>query len=271
MKPEGTKRMVIGGILFFLVAPAIFVIALVIAAGSAADAINDGTKLSSGQSTHLDAGEEVWLLVDNGTTGSEDGATTGTGIDRPAVSCTATDPNGQPVQLTSSSGTEIAQDGQQFVKGYTMTATTAGNYTIDCQGRSVLVMDSDLASKIGTRVGGAVIGAFVIPFFVGVAGLVLFIWGLVARSRSKRRIQEAAYGQYGQQGYGQPAYGGQYNPPQQYGGQYGQQQGGYNQQQYPGYQQPEQPYQGYRPDAPQNGQSGQPPQDQPPSSPYRPQ
>lgn len=234
MKPEGTKRIVFGAIMAFLLAPAIFVIALVVGLKPVADMVSEGNRLSSGESTRLESGNKVVLLVDDGEASSGSGATKGSNVGSTDVTCTGTGPDG-PVQLERDSGTSMNRDSREFVAGYSFTPDSTGDYSFSCQGRSLLVVDQSDVEKLGTRIGGSLIVGLGGSFLVGVVGLGLFIWGLVVRSRSKRRIREAAMGGYGQPyGYGQQGY-----PQQGYGPPQGNQQG-YQQPPYQGYQQPPQ-------------------------------
>lgn len=222
MRRQGLKRTIIGALMAFLIAPGIFVLAIILGVRWAGEAIDDADRLSPGDSITLQAGEEVTLYVLSGTSSGSDGFDEG-GTPAPDVTCTATGPDGQPVDLTSSTGSSVTRDNEQWQEGYELHADTAGAYTVRCGDSEVLAMDSDFASSLGKRLGGTVLLAFVVPFLVGATGLGLFIWGLVKLSSSKKAAQMyapggyPAYGQqpYGQGGYGQPPY--QQQPP--YGGQ----------------------------------------------------
>lgn len=217
-KREGVKRMVLGGILFFLVAPAIFILAVVIGVNQAKDVIEDADKLSPGQSTTLQANETVSLFVFEGPSSSGDGASVGSDINAPATTCEVLDPTGKPVALKDSSGSSVSTDGQEYSEGYEFTATVAGAYKVTCGDKDVLVMDSEFASDLGKKLGGAVLLGLAVPFIVGMTGLGLFIWGLVKYRSYKRATQpQQQFGGYGQQGYPQPGYpqGPQYGAPGQ--------------------------------------------------------
>lgn len=215
MKREGVKRMIGGGVLFFLVAPAIFVAVLLIGVGKSVADIAGSDPVQPGGTAQLEAGQKVSLLVFAGTA-TGDGATQGSGVPAPDETCTVTDPTGQPANLTRDSGTEVSDGGQSYREGYTLTAGPAGAYTITCGSSEVLVVDENAMSELGRNVGGTLVAALVIPFVVGIIGLALFIWGLVKFNRSKKAMPAGGYGQgqyaYGQQQYGQPGYGGGQQP-----------------------------------------------------------
>ncbi|YAL83801.1 hypothetical protein ACMYYO_03045 [Dermacoccaceae bacterium W4C1] len=232
MKREGVKRMVFGGILFFLVAPAIFVTALVVGIGSSISSFENAAELGPGESTSLTSGDEVSVFVYDGSApDSSDGVDTG-GAALPAADCTVTDPSGGDVALTSSSGDSVTSDGSRWAEAFTFTPERSGNYRFDCGELRALVMPSDIVSTFGQRVGLTLLAAFGLPFLAGVVGLGLFIWGLVRYNKTKPQ-------QYG------GGHGGGYQPPQGYGQQ------GYNQYGQPG-------NQGYNPYGQQGGQGYDP-------------
>lgn len=257
MKREGVKRMIGGGVLFFLVAPAIFFIALLVGVGKSVADIADSQQVSPGGTAQLQAGQRVSLLVFAGTA-TGDGATQGSGVPAPDETCTATDPTGQPANLTRDSGTEVSDGGQSWREGYTLTAGPAGAYTITCGSSDVLVMDESAMSDLGRNVGGTLVAAFVLPFIVGVIGLALFIWGLVKFNRSKKAMPAGGYAQGQPGGYAGQPYGGQ----QPYAGQGYPQQG---QQSYDG----GQPSYGDGQQSYGDGQQGRDGQN-PPQNPYGP-
>lgn len=233
MKREGVKRMVVGGLMFFLLAPGIFVLSLVLGVSSSIDDVKDAPRIQSGGTANLKANQTYGLFVYDGPSTS-DGATSGTDVQRPNVTCTATDPSGAPAQLTSASGSEVSADDSSFSKSYELKTTAAGAYRVDCGGSEVMLLDSEMMSNLGKKIGITLLFAFGLPFVIGIVGLGLFIWGLVRFNKTKPR--PAGYGGYPGGGYD----GGQGYPQQgqQYGQQYGQQ--GYGQQGY-GDQDPGQP------------------------------
>ncbi|MDF8264615.1 hypothetical protein [Luteipulveratus flavus] len=246
---QGLKRTVIGAVMAFLLAPLVFVLALWLGVRWTVDAVDNAQRLDPGQAVSLKAGEKVTLFVFQGTTSAGDGADSN-GTDTPAVTCSATGPDGQPANLQASTGTSVTNGGERWQQSYELTAGAAGSYAVSCGDQRVLVLDSGFAGDLAKKLGGAVLAAFVIPFVIGVTGLGLFIWGIVKLSSSKRQAYAPGYAgvPYGQQPYGQAGYGQQQGDGQQ--PPYGQQQG----------------YRQQPPSEPQPPASDEPP----PQDPYRP-
>ncbi|AKU17965.1 hypothetical protein [Luteipulveratus mongoliensis] len=208
-KREGVKRMVVGALLFFLLAPAIFVGALWFGISRTVDTIDDAQRLKPGESVQLDAGEQVKLFIFDGITTGGDGATAGSDQTPSPVQCTATGPDGQPVDLRTSSGKSVSNDGQRWQESYELTAGPAGAYRVTCGTSEVLVLDSDFVKNLATKVGGTLLLAIVLPFLVGMTGLGLFIWGIVKYTSNKPPPVQPGYATGG---YPPPS---GYYPPQQ--------------------------------------------------------
>lgn len=203
MRREGVKRMITGGLLFFVVAPVVFIGALVLGVGSAVNAVSEAEQVEPGQSTHLDAGQEVSIFVLTNAVEPSPGEFSRETTSATRTTCTATDPSGSPAKLRRTSGATVSENGDDWREQYKLTAGSAGNYAITCGDRSVLIMDEDVATLVGRGITFIVI-AFAVPFLFGVVGLGLFIWGLIRFNATKP-----------QPGYG---YGPSQNYPQQPGG-----------------------------------------------------
>lgn len=241
MRREGVKRMVFGSILAFLIAPGIFVAALVLGITNAVGEFMDADSVGPGESVSLQAGTKMSIFVYSDAAPSESGnADTDTTV-LPSQECSVTSPGGQPVALTRDTGADFSSNGDEWSQAYSFTPQTTGDYTVNCGDQSAMVLESGALDGAMRSVGTALVVAFVVPFVIGVLGLGLLIWGIVRYNKTK------------------PAHGG-YQPPAGYGG--GPGQPGYGQQ--TPYQQPGQQSYG------QPGQYGQQPQPGQTDNPYAP-
>lgn len=204
---RGTKRMVIGALLAFLLAPAIFGISMVLGIRSIADAFASGETLSSGATRELKGQEDVLLLVEDAA------ADAATGTAAPTT-CTVTSPGGTQVPLT---GRDVPAGGtgdQPYGAMFELTTREAGAYTFDCQGRAMRVIDGAAVNEMASGLAGPLLIGPVLSFLVGTLGLGLLIAGFVARRRS-RVVQPAWAGtppvpqawSYGTGGYPAPGQG----------------------------------------------------------------
>lgn len=207
MKREGVKRMITGGLLFFVVAPLVFVLALVLGVGSAINAVSDAEQLSPGQSTRLEADQEVSIFVLTNAVEpafpTEPGASPTTTTPEVRTTCSVTGPDGSAADLRRTSGAKVSENGDDWREQYKLKAGPAGDYAVTCGDRDVLIMDEDIAEVVGRGVMFVLI-ALAVPFLFGVVGLGLFVWGLVRFNATK---PQPGYGYGGGSGY----------PPQQGG------------------------------------------------------
>lgn len=241
MRREGVKRMVFGSILAFLVAPGIFVAALVLGITNAVSGLDFDT-VGPGDSVNLTAGEEMSIFVYTGAAASSDGIETGSEVAPPSQQCSMTGPDGSAVQLRRDTGTSYTTEGERWSQAYKVTPPVSGDYTLRCGADRAMVMNSGAFEGAFRSVGVALVVAFVVPFVVGVIGLGLLIWGIVRYNKTKPRQggyqPPAGYsggaapyqGQYGQQPpvqygesgqYQQPGSSDPYGPPQNGGQTYG--------------------------------------------------
>lgn len=206
MRREGVKRMVTGGLFFFVLAPLVFVGALVLGVGSLISGIDDA-QVPPGGTVELQAGEEASLFVLGVGETQLDVPNSDTGAPSVAPRCTVLDPEGSEVDLTRSSGnTEVSEGGQTWESAYTFTPRTTGAYQVTCGNDDALVLESGLAGMLSKGVG-LIFLAIGLPFLIGVVGLGLFIWGLVKFNSSKNQPAPgypAPQGYYPPQGYDQP-------------------------------------------------------------------
>lgn len=178
---RGVKRMVWGGILFAVVSPLIFVLALVFGLLSTLGPIGDLDRLPPGGKAPLDGGQQVVLFID----GAQSSAPT---------SCAVTGPNGAAITLTPSTGTTVSINGAEWREAYQFTAAATGDHTVTCTGVDSLLVDRGMADRVARGLGLSVAAAFVLPFLTGVVGAWLFIWGLI-RYRAAKRPASTAYPQ----------------------------------------------------------------------------
>lgn len=242
-KRRGLALLIVGLVLMILLAPAAFFGGIGVGAYRVVQAVSDAPIVQAGGTRHFNQGDKAVLLPMVGTSSSDSGVNSGS-TDVTAPECSVTAPDGQSVAVTSeSSGTTVDKNRERFAQSGSFTAATAGDYTIDCSGQQVMVLDDSAFSAIGGKMVLPLVIGTIVASIVGITGLVLTIVGGVKLSRSGKertawRAQNLGYqGNYGvpQQGYprGQQGQPGNYVPPQQ--GYPGQQQG------YPGQQQRQQP------------------------------
>ncbi|WP_018157038.1 hypothetical protein [Demetria terragena] len=192
MKREGVKRMVTGGVFFFLLAPLVFVVALVLGVGQVISGIDEST-VPPGGTIQLDSGAETSVFV----LGLDPQVDTETGSATALPDCTVKDPSGSEVALSrTSQSSEVTSGDQTFTSAYSFTPAETGAYTVTCGTNDTLVIDSGLAGMAGKGVI-LVFVAIGVPFIIGIVGLGLFIWGLVKYNSSKRRMAQGGPGPHG--------------------------------------------------------------------------
>jgi hypothetical protein len=188
---EGVKRMVWGGVLFAIVSPLIFVLALVLGLLSALGPIGDLDRLPPGGKAPLAAGQKVVLFVDGAQSSQAPG-------------CTVTGPDGRAVSLAASGGTTVSVNGADWRETLTFTAGPAGDYAVDCAPMDALLVDRGMADRVARGLGLSVAAAFLLPLLTGLVGAWLFIWGLLRYRASKARVAHPGYPQPGYPAPGHP-------------------------------------------------------------------
>ncbi len=188
---RGIWPMVIGGVLLVVGVPAAIIIGLIIGGGSVLSEVEDMPRLDPGESLTLEAGAErtVYVVPSEGSSG-----TGPTGPEEepsepslPQIEdCTVTGPDGSPVPLRSTGGPGITADGSSFLATGTFTAEQSGAHTIDCGAATrVLVAPAEFTDSFFQTLVWSIGGAFLGAGILGVVGLGLLIWGIVAFTNSK--------------------------------------------------------------------------------------
>lgn len=222
-KRRGVALTVIGAIVAFPVAIAVFIAAIVFGVQHFTQIIQDAPTVQSNSSLTLPAGTTVAVFT--------------RGYD---VDCTVTDPAGSDVSLDYGSSASI----NDYDLLGSFETTDAGSYGFDCDGAAKVVSGSDakgVAKSVFTWIAVG-IGLAGLVFVVGLVLLIIGIVKLVGSGRERREWQQQAAYAGGQP----PAYG---------------QQPFYGQQPYQGQQPPygQQPYQGQQPPDGQHPGDGQQP------------
>lgn len=96
-----------------------------------------------------------------------------------AVQCTL-EGNAELEHESTEGAIGMTVDGTSYVKVYGITATEDGTQTVTCEGASSLQVTS--TGLVGVLVGTGL--GLVIPIVLGIAAIILLIWGLVVRLRS---------------------------------------------------------------------------------------
>lgn len=223
-KRRGLALTIIGAVVAFPVAIAVFVAAVVLGFQHLAGIVSDAPTVQSGSSLRLPSGTSVAVFTH--------------GDDSFLAGCQITDPGGADVALDQTTSASVS--GYDLIG--TFETTAAGDYRFDCDSPAQVVSGDDakgIAGSVFTWIGVGI----ALAVLIGVIGLVLLIIGivkLVNSGRERRDWQQRAAYVGGYQPYGQVPGGyqpggqapGDY-PPQQ---SYGQAPGGY-----PPYGQPEPP------------------------------
>jgi len=182
--------MVWGGVLFTIVSPLIFVLALVLGLLSALRPIGGLDRLPPGGRAPLAAGQRVVLFVDVSQSSQ-------------TPTCTVTGQDGRAVTLSASSGTTVSVNGAEWRETYAFTAGPAGDYAVNCAPVDALLVDRGMADRVARGLGLSVAAAFLLPLLTGLVGAWLFIWGLLRYRASKARFAHLGYPQ---PGYPPPGY-----------------------------------------------------------------
>lgn len=184
----GTKRFVLGLLLFFVLAPLALVAGLALAWQASHVSLDDHRLLAAGQATTRQAGDRVTLLLEQpaptATAPPADTVPT-------AAACRVTGPQAQPVTLTAERPRTFTSHDLSWTTAYRFTASATGPYTVRCAAPRVIAMDAGDVPKIGLDVGWPFAVALGLPFAIAVAGMMLMIWAFVAR-RSGRWLETYA-------------------------------------------------------------------------------
>lgn len=219
-KRRGLGALISGLVLMLIVAPVVFGIGAWYGARHLSDVANSAQTVTQGGTIKLDAGEDIFVMVDVGASG-----TSGFSVDKNSgtlQSCEVTGADGTATSSTDASVLHVNYNGRSYESAGVFTAPSAGDYTISCANGPTKVITGDAASNFA---GGTIMPVLVglgIATLAGLLGLVLTIVGIVKLVRSGRErtayAQGAAYGQppaYGQTYGGQPTYGQAPPPPNQ--------------------------------------------------------
>lgn len=197
-KRRGLALTIIGALLMFVVAPGIFVAGVVFGVKGAYDIVQSSPIVGAQGTVPMAAGQTRDIYAFSGPADSNDTgvetSTTSSGV----TSCTVQDPSGARVDVTSSSGsTAWTRGGNRYVMAGSFTATTAGDYRVDCGDRDMLLPDGKDAKNAGEKAVTGIGGGLIIASIAGLIGLIMLIVGIVklvnsGRERSQFRIQQQA-------------------------------------------------------------------------------
>ena len=205
-KPKGA---LITGIVLVVLSVVVFIAGIVWGGVKVATTVSDSPVFATpGQvTTTLDAGEHaLWTPT--------------TGLTLPPAAVTVTGPSGEVTtsRYSSSTSVTVTKGSDSYSPELTFNAPTTGSYTVvvDDIGGTTDVLVGPPPGIVGDTFI-VIAAAFGVASLIGLVGVVLFIIGLVARSRAKKAAQPpVGPGGYGpgpggyapQPGYGQqPTYG----------------------------------------------------------------
>lgn len=196
-KRRGLALTILGALLMLVVAPAVFVIGLVFGVNGALDIIRQAPQVEPGGTVQMAAGQTRDIYAYTGVSSNSDGVTASTTA-ADAPTCKVQSPSGADVQLTPASGrTTWSRDGGDYVMAGSFTATTAGDYRVDCGDREMLLPDGKDAKNAGEKAVTGIGGGLIIASIAGLIGLIMLIVGIVklvnsGRERSQFRVQQQA-------------------------------------------------------------------------------
>lgn len=197
-KRRGLALTIIGAVLMFVLAPAVFVVGTVLGVKGALDIVQSAPMVDAQGTVSMQAGQTRDIYAYAGVADTTDAGVDTNTTDSSAAPCTVQNPDGAPVATTSSSGTTgWTRGGNRYVMVGSFTAESAGDYRIDCGDRAMLVPDGSDASKAGSKAVAGVGGGLAVASVAGLLGLVLLIIGIVklvnsGRERSQFRLQQQA-------------------------------------------------------------------------------
>lgn len=206
-KRRGLVPLIIGLLLMFIAAPALFVGGAWYGVRGMIDVAEEAPVVQPGGTVEVTQNEPFLILVDVGAgSGTSLDSSTGT----PLQECAVVDSNQLPVVRDSGSQISATFGGRQYQSAGLYVASASGAHTITCDGPAKVLSGSD-ATDLGSRTVLTVVGGLVLGFLAGLIGFILAIVGIVKLVRSGRERRSMG---------GQPPYGGQsgYGSPAPYGG-----------------------------------------------------
>ncbi len=214
-KRRGLPALIIGLVMWLVVAPAVALVVGFVAFDHGLSRIDQASGLMSQDSHHVDAKQTVTVFVGRGK--AEDGGTwiTSADVAAPDGLCTVTGPSGTDVPLFPSTGPIISRGGVSYESAGTFTAPQAGSYLIECSGRHALVFDASAPGDLWTHTFDGIVVGVLVASAIGLIGIVVVVVGIVLLVRSRHRIRDFDRWQMGR-GFAVPG-AVPYGPPGAYG------------------------------------------------------
>ncbi len=200
-KRRGLALTIIGALLMFLVAPAVFITGTVLGVKGGIDIVSKAPLVPSGGSITLQQNEVRDVYAYDGVSSSDNGVDANTTYRSDLPSCAITGPDGAKVEFRPPAG-NIAwtRDSVRYRSAGSFTATQAGSYQVTCGDHPTVVPSADDAQQAANHAVWWIGIALAIATVFGVLGLILLIVGIVKlvnsgkeRSRHRLAMQQRAW------------------------------------------------------------------------------